>query len=574
MFRCLCAAALLFTLAVRGADVYDLDAIRTRPLDAKVLKTSEADGLVTEQIEFTSDTDPAGQPIRTPGLVVYPKGGTKLPGILWCQGGMADAGDYFPKILARKGGLGLSITLAKDTWKAFGPFDAAHPADANLVRLTVAHLRAVTYLAQRAEVDATRLGVGGSSYGGVYATLVAGIDPRIKVGMSFFSGGRHELGTNLPQFTALKTLADAAVFRDAADGATRLRERDVPFLWGVAANDHWFHLPAVVDTFATAKGDCRIAILPHWAHGFYPAIDQELIDFYDVHLFKNRKPFNKPGPLTLKVVDGKLIGSWSWSAENAVTEASLVVSYGRVRPWHGWLYRYHHPYPAMVDGHSAMVEIPVPEPEMELYAFGNIVDDHQVLISSLPVTATPAKLGLTKPTGRPTFNAYPLGEFEADDVAQMEGCAIMCGKADKDVKHGGAQSLRFDPPTKPTQAPPAARLKLLNVYERSHRLSLWLRADAATTVEVKVTGEKPAHWNSAVVQALLATQPDWKAPPADAKPPVFTVTAEVGPEWREVTLDCPFDGVPVEGYNLTAAAPKGATATWWLDSVRFVPQWR
>ena len=46
--------------------------------------------------------------------------------------------------------------------------------------------------------------------------------------------------------------------------------------------------------------------------------------------------------------------------------------------------------------------------------------------------------------------------------------------------------------------------------------------------------------------------------------------------WREDTLSCPFDGVPVEGYNMTLEIPRESDkdVTFWLDDVRFEPRWR
>ena len=76
--------------------------------------------------------------------------------------------------------------------------------------------------------------------------------------------------------------------------------------------------------------------------------------------------------LTLEAKDGKLVGRWTWTGENPVRRAELVVTYGRVQPWHEWVYRYYHTIPAVIDGQSASAQVPVPEPGLELLAFGNI----------------------------------------------------------------------------------------------------------------------------------------------------------------------------------------------------------
>jgi len=566
---------LIFSTLSAYAGVFDLDAIRTDPLAPVVLSSSETNGIVTEEIEFTSDHDLEGNPIRTFGILAYPKGGTNLPAVLWCQGGMADAGSYFPEWLARKGYMGLSITLPKKEWNAHGPFDAANPENANFVRLTVTHLRAVTYLEQRAEVAPERLGVGGASYGGVFSTLVAGIDPRIKVGMSFFSAGNHHLGTNLPQFNALKTAAEIEIFKQTADGARYHRERAVPFLWGVAANDNWFFFPAVIKTYEEALSpDSRIGICPSWTHGFPETFDNQLLDWFDVFLLKTRKPYNKPADLTIAKEGSKLIGRWNWTGDNRVKKAELVVSYGRVLPWHGWVHRLHHPIPATIEGASAYAEIPVPEPGLELLAYGSLLDENDVLISTLPATVTPSTLGIAAATGRPSANGCPWGDLEGEVETIFRRHGYTFGVFDTTEKQAGAKSLRAEPPAEADGKRRPIVLKLHNVYERDHTLSLWAKADRPAKLDVEVKAILPRGWRLPAPRVLLADVEGAARLPDNAEPPVFAAKAAVDTAWKEFRVDCPFTGTPVAGYNLRIAFADGDPATYWIDSIAFTPQWK
>ena len=578
----ICAGAALLLLASAAwagpeaspgpAAVFPMKDIISKPLDAKVLKTTEKDGIVIEEVEFTSDTDPAGKPVRTFGVLAYPKGGKKLPAIMWGQSGMYPAGDYFPVLFAKKGYISLCITLDLNTWKAFGPFDTANPAQANLVKLAIAHMRGITYLTSRPETDPERIGMGGASYGGLYATLVAGVDPRVKAGMSFFGGGRQELGTNLPQFNALKDLKEIEIFRRTADGAEALAKKPVPFLWGVAANDHWFYLPAMVQTYKDSAGDKRLGIVPIWAHAFPEYMDQELVDWFDTCLLKNRKPYNNPGELVIENKDGKLVAQWNWKGENPVKKAELVVSYGKVLPWHGWVCRLYQPLPATIEKDAARAEIPVPEPNLEVYVFGNIFDDHEVLVSTVPVAVVPSAKGISQPSGKVVLNGCPYGDFEPEDATYLERSGTPFGQVDKTQAHTGKQSARLDAP-KPPAKPAPASLKLLNVPERGHRLSLWLKADKSTTMEVEVDGVAPGNWNTPAAKAILATMPAaWKAP--TGPPPSFKQQCNVGAEWKEFTLDCPYDGRAVEGYELKVVQTGEAAPTCWIDTVRFEPVWK
>jgi len=395
--------------------IFDFNKIMNDPLHARVLTTTEAEGLVVQEIEYTADVW-NGEPVRIYGILAYPKGGANLPAVLWSQGGMYAASDYWPKVFARKGYFALNVTLPHDVYNSFARFTTEDAAHGNLTGLAVAQMRGITYMTQRPEVDEERIGVGGSSYGGLFATLIAGADPRVKAGMSFFTSGNHHLGTNYPQFTRLRTADEVGIWLGTIDPAWRLRKKKVAFLWAIAANDHWHHLPAAVQTFKDSIGEKRMAIVPNWAHGFPENVDQELIDWFDVYLARTRKPYNEPGDMVAKNLGGKLVALWDWTGGNPVDKAELVVSYGAVRPWHCWVHRYHHVIPAQIDGQTASAEIPVFEPGLELLAYGNITDINGVVTSTVPITVRPRELGIAASTAKGTINTALVADFSPEEM--------------------------------------------------------------------------------------------------------------------------------------------------------------
>lgn len=554
----------------------DMAAIRNDPLQSETLSVDYADGIVIEHISFNGDRDRDGNVIRLTGILAYPEGGTNLPGILWCQGGMSPENRYFPTLFAKKGYFCLNITLATKTWDSFGVFDVANPENANLVRLGGEQLRAVTYIAKRAEVDANRLGVCGSSYGGLFATFVAGVDSRIKVGASFFAAGNHHLGSNLPQFTNLKSLEEIEIWKRTFDPATFISQRDIPFIWGLPTNDNWFFFPAVIETFRQKPGEKRLAILPHWVHGFPPEIDQELFDWFDIWLMGTRDPYLLPSAMKLQQVDGKLLAEWRWTGKPEAKRADLIVSYGRVLPWHGWKHRYYHTVPAVIEGQTAHAEIPVPDPDFPMLVFGNVYDEKGVLTSTDPIEATPRALGIERPTGRPVTDGCPRGRFEPEDMSILVGIAQGFGRVDGLVSHSGIQSIALDASVegvKSTRRGSEARIRLFNVYERNHRLRVWLRAQQPMTVDIRVQGLPPEHWDSAAVRAILGTIPDAAVIPEKSDIPAFSLVAELESNWKEFEIDVPFTGVAVEGYELNVDRRPGDDGTYWIDDVRFETQW-
>jgi|GEM_PF-459672 len=574
----LCCGALLLSMAVKAADpVFDLDAISNDPVEAMVLDRAVEDGVVFETIEFTSRiTD--GQRERVKGIYAYPEDGRALPAVFWCMGGMAAANRWFPEIFARKGYACLAITLPHNIRKSFTAFDATNPAAGNMTLLARDQLRGITVLSQRQEVDAERIGVAGASYGGVFATLIAGVDPRIKAGMSFFGGGNHAMGSNLPQFTGMKTLEDAAVWNRTIDGAFRLKERAIPFMWGVAFNDNWFSFPAVARTFMDAAGtDKRIAILPHWQHGFMPNIDQALIDFLDTSLMKTRPAYNAPEPLKVYTMGGETFAEFIWTGENAVAKAELVVSYGEATPWLGWTQRAAFVFPAEVENGRARARLPIPSRALPLVAWGSVTDENGVLTSTPPLTLEGEALAALPVDAGVKLNAFIDGELgdEALDLYRRHGQPLG-GEPDRRVKHSGDQSLRFDPPKADEKAANFLSIpRFFNVPGLAHRFSVWARGEEPIELKVTLTPVRPLNWRSELVRRIIADDPrlaplipKWNAPPAP-----LTVTAIAGLEWSEITLDVPAPDGPVEGYTLDIRPAAETGASWWVDSLRMQPVW-
>ena len=68
---------------------------------------------------------------------------------------------------------------------------------------------------------------------------------------------------NMPQFTGMKSIEDVDVWMKTIDPAWRHTKRDVPFMWGVAANDNWFLFPAVTATYhGSISKNKRMVIVP------------------------------------------------------------------------------------------------------------------------------------------------------------------------------------------------------------------------------------------------------------------------------------------------------------------------
>ena len=204
---------------------------RAEPLDTEILKEWEEEGVILQVIRYRMGIF-KGQKAMMAAIYGYPKGGTKLPGLVQIHGGGQYA-DYRAVLTnAKRGYATISIAWAgrisapdyrvnSDIVKLFwagktndpeyrvttdwGPLDAYHapcrnpnnhfarvePASWTLDTVesprnnpwflcTLGARRALTFLEQQSQVDPDRLGVYGHSMGGKLTVMTAGADHRVK----------------------------------------------------------------------------------------------------------------------------------------------------------------------------------------------------------------------------------------------------------------------------------------------------------------------------------------------------------------------------------------------------------
>src|SRR6267378_4071772 len=180
--------------------IFHLNRILAPPLKAGVLRTTEKDGIVTEEVMFHSEMDGA-KSVDIFAYFSYPKGKKQLPAFIWNQGGLAQASTYWTVFGAKRGYATLCIDFPMPGYRSTGGYPIVSglelpedPKKAPIYHGAVALLRAVSFLESRAEVDKNKIGMAGSSWGGFFTTLMVGIDPRLKAGACMFGCGRLDLG--------------------------------------------------------------------------------------------------------------------------------------------------------------------------------------------------------------------------------------------------------------------------------------------------------------------------------------------------------------------------------------------
>lgn len=171
-----------------------------------------------------------------------------------------------------------SYTLAGNDWK-----DSLH------YQVVMAAKRGVSWLQARPEVDGKAIGATGWSYGGIFSSMIAGIDTRIAavnpcVYTARFGPGEGSYYNKLK----IKEFQDEAALRlwqSRFDSYTLLAKRQVPVLYTIGANDNVFSVTKAMECFAAMAGPKHLLIGPNVGHGYW-AVPQG-IHFFDSVLKKS-----------------------------------------------------------------------------------------------------------------------------------------------------------------------------------------------------------------------------------------------------------------------------------------------
>ncbi|MGJ8695486.1 MAG: dienelactone hydrolase family protein [Verrucomicrobiaceae bacterium] len=278
---------------------------RAEPLDTETLHQWEEDDVVMRVVRFRIGTF-KGQKSLLAGIYGFPKGATKLPGLLQIHGGGQYADSNAVLTNAKRGYATISISWAgrisapgyrvnpdgvqlfwddkKDDpnyklitdWGALDAYHAPcrnkgnafahtspHPWTLDTVDsprnnpwflCTLAARRALTFLEQQAEVDPARLGVYGHSMGGKLTVATAASDPRVKAAAPS-CGGISDLDSKSP------------LYRNTSSDDQQLPRITCPIIFLSPAND--FHgrlgdLPAAIGQIKSTHW--RVTCAPHHNH--------------------------------------------------------------------------------------------------------------------------------------------------------------------------------------------------------------------------------------------------------------------------------------------------------------------
>jgi len=337
-----------------------------------------------------------GKPTRVFAYYAAPAGASaekKVPAMVLIHGGGGTAFDGWVRLWTSRGYAAISMDLCgclpirnepgKQGWKrhadggppGWGGFDQIdQPATDQWTYHAVADaLLAHSLLRARPEIDASRIGVTGISWGGYLTSIVAGVDPRFRFAVPVYGCGF--LGENSAWLKNFETLGGEKAARWLAwwDPSVYLPHSNMPMLWVTGTNDFAYPLDSLQKSYRLPQAQRTLAIRVRMPHGHGAAGEKP----GEIHAFADSILCGGP-PLAKITAQGR-DGSTVWATyESAVdiskAELTLTLDDGR------WQDRKWETQPARLDTAARRVTAALP-PKPSVYSL-NLIDARDLVTST------------------------------------------------------------------------------------------------------------------------------------------------------------------------------------------------
>ncbi len=279
-----------------------------------ILKTISSDTVGSDQSAIVTRKMLIGSRDQTNSLYAIisgPAGQGTYPAILILHGGGGNGQGLQPLVesYAKRGYVALTLDIPgicglDNTPRSTGPwkskpwgeaprFDvSADPKNSTLADAGIAGLEAFNLLASQPQVDKSRIGITGFSWGGYATTLLAGLlGDRVKAAYSVWGSGFYEKGSFWQQIIADLPEKDREIWLATFDAGRRAQHIKASYFVEAAANDTYFWPDAVGATLDAIPGDKGHVWGPNINHKRIPQGEKMQEVFFDYHLKKEGKAF-------------------------------------------------------------------------------------------------------------------------------------------------------------------------------------------------------------------------------------------------------------------------------------------
>src|SRR5262249_20366608 len=262
------------------------------------------------------------------------------------------------------------------------------------------------------------IGMAGSSWGGFFTTLMAGIDPRLKVASCLYGTGNLQLGNAWwdGQSRNSRDLAGPQQrerWSKTLDPGLRLPTKKTPIAWFTGTNDGFYIMPSVMQSYETVAGPRHLMLVPNWHHALPPKRhDEPVLAWLDIYL-QGKPEFLKVTPVKVINENGHLFARWSFEGE--AVAADLIISFGESGNWQGRCWQ---TLRAEIDGQTCRVEIP--GSTLPSVISGAVVSNNGFRSSTPRFWVDSAALGVKASHTVPDYDGCTeWGGFEEEQIAYL-----------------------------------------------------------------------------------------------------------------------------------------------------------
>jgi dienelactone hydrolase len=382
------------------------------PLDVEVLKRWTEHGAVWTEFTFTGMTH-EGSKVRVYALSGVPEGRTKLPGILHVHGGGQTAHPQWLRFWNDRGYAAVTFNWGgawpgRDKATDWGKLTQGNHKDAGAMLMatkpsvrqsswylwTRISRRALTCLERTEGVDPARLGVFGVSMGGSIVWLMAATDDRIKAACAIYGAGWNTYPDQVGDLDTQAQDAEVAAWRRAMEPESYSPLVKCPILFLDATNDQHGKMDWAYRSLAVVPVASRQAFTPRFRHHIADEQGLDLPLWMDAHLSDGEPIPKSPvaevrlaqdGVPRLTVFPGSLKPIKRVDVFYAVENRNPKNRYWRSTIGHS-------------DGKLWAASLPIHDTKQPLFAFGNVLYESGICLSSNFVSVVPADLGNARAT--------------------------------------------------------------------------------------------------------------------------------------------------------------------------------
>lgn len=262
-------------------------------------KTYPEGNIIVKEIRYVSSAY-KNKPVVIFGYYCYPKNKKNLPGVVAVHGGGGYATLSRSLKYAHNGYAALSIDLPGKgplRWnksRSTGPdmdvptlLRVSPDISYNYLYHAVRAARcAISFLELQPEVDKSKIGMAGFSWGGVITLITNGVDKRLAAAVPVFGSGYLDQGSTWQaRFDEWMSEANKETYNKYFDAKNYLGTQHAPVLYMTGTNDHCFYIPNFIKTYRNIpENQADLAVYANGIHKVTPDMQDNIYSFLDSKL--------------------------------------------------------------------------------------------------------------------------------------------------------------------------------------------------------------------------------------------------------------------------------------------------